>query len=210
MGSSTLIDILSSMLIGGLLFLVALRMNDQATSATFQCEEELTVQENLTDLVEVLESDFRKIGYNSNPLVPFNNGQYIEVADTSDIKFVADLDNSGNYSTVEWKLNKNILNKASGARELDRIITDPKGNVTTYSYASAGVTTFLMQYYDKNVPVDTLTNLPIINNGTNMTVQTIQLTLSVVPTAAYDTAYSSSVLVWRQKRLASMNLKKGR
>ena len=38
MGSSTMIDIVGSMLIGGLLLLTAVRMDERATSNTFQAE----------------------------------------------------------------------------------------------------------------------------------------------------------------------------
>jgi len=60
MGTTTLIDIIGSMLIGSLLLLVALRLNDQATKNTFDCQEQLTVQQNITFLVEALGADFRK------------------------------------------------------------------------------------------------------------------------------------------------------
>ncbi len=37
MGSATILDIISSALIGGVLHLAVIRLNDKATSTTYQC-----------------------------------------------------------------------------------------------------------------------------------------------------------------------------
>lgn len=205
MGSSTILDILGSMIVGGLLLLVALRMNDQATRHTFDSQEQLTVQQNMTFLIQMVESDFTKIGYNSNPLVPFNQGQYIQYADTSDVRFLVDLDTSGSYSTIEWILG-GVVNAVSGARELDRIVTKPNGTVTTERYLNIGVTRFFMQYFGSNNP-DSSLQVPGVPITTGNGIQTIELLVAIVPVAAYDTAYYSNISVWRQKRLMSMNLR---
>ena len=72
MGSSTILDIISSMLISGFLLLTALHMDEQSVKTTFYSETNLTVQENLTSLVENLEYDFRRMGYCANPNVQPN------------------------------------------------------------------------------------------------------------------------------------------
>lgn len=211
MGSSTMIDILGSMLIGGLLLLVALKMNDEATKNTFQCAENLTVQQNMTLLTEMVESDFRIIGYCSNPLTPTNwqQGEYITAGGASYITFVADMDNSGNYSTIQWALGGVLATVQDGKNtfttyELDRSVTAPNGQVTTYRYTTLGLTQFLLQYYNYK---DSLIPTPFVGaQGT----QTIQLTITMIPTAAYDTSYSAGISVWKQKRLASMVLMHGR
>lgn len=205
MGSTTILDILGSMIIGGLLLLVALRMNDQATKNTFDCQEQLTVQENMTFLVETVGEDFRKIGYNANPLIPFNQGQYISYADSNRISFLSDLNSDGRYDTVTWALGP-VVNPISHARELDRTVDSSDGNSSTIRYTNVGVTRFFMQYFGSVNPDSALddTTQPILTgNG----IQMIELTIAVVPTSAYDTAYSSNISVWRQRRLLSMNLR---
>lgn len=210
MGSTTLIDILGSMMVGGLLLLVALRMNDTVTKNTFDCQEQLTVQQNMTFLTEAIGSDFRKIGYNANPLVPFNQGQYITYADTSNIRFLADLDKNGTYDTVQWVLGP-VVNPVSGARELDRMVRAPGGSVRSFSYRNVGVTRFFMQYFAASPNPDSSLQVPGIPiTGSALMgnpIQMVELTIAVVPTAAYDTAYYSNISVWRQKRLVSMNLR---
>ena len=208
MGTTVFIDIMGSMLIGGLLLLVALRMNDQATKNTFQSQEQLTVQQNMVSLVQTIESDFRKMGFNSNPNVPFNQGTYIQFCDTSDIKFQADLGDTGTYNVVEWKLGP-VLNKFYDGKdtvrikELDRIVD---GKTFT---SNLGVTRFFMNCY---ASVDSqrqgkIIALPV-NSGN--TIQLVQLIVNLVPTAAYDTAYSTNLSQWKQTRLTSMNLARGR
>src|SRR5512137_54209 len=63
MGFSTLIDLLGSMIVGGLLFIILLRLNEAATQNTFNNSSELQVQQNLVSVVQLIEYDFRKIGY---------------------------------------------------------------------------------------------------------------------------------------------------
>ncbi len=55
------------MIIGGILLLTLFRMNDNATKNTYNFSGELIVQQNLVTTVEVLEYDFRKIGYCEDP-----------------------------------------------------------------------------------------------------------------------------------------------
>lgn len=209
MGSTTLLDILGSMLVGGMLFLMAMRMNDQATQTTFNCQEQLTVQQNLTFLVEAVSSDFRKIGYNANPTIPFNQGQYVRYADSNRISFLADMNRDGVFDTVTWQLGP-VVNHGSGARELDRTVDTTNGGSSTIRYLNVGVTRFFLQYFDDihpNSPLDDTTHPIIATDSLGNSVQMIELTVAVVPTAAYDTNYSSNISVWRQRRLMSMNLR---
>ena len=63
MGFSTIIDIIGSTLIGGMLLMILFRMNDAAVENTYVYGGELLVQQNLVEVVTLLEYDFRKIGY---------------------------------------------------------------------------------------------------------------------------------------------------
>jgi hypothetical protein len=60
MGFSTLIDILGSTLVGGMLLLILLRLNDASIENTYVYGGDLMVQQNLVSVVELLEYDFRK------------------------------------------------------------------------------------------------------------------------------------------------------
>jgi len=215
MGSTTLIDIIGSALIGGILLLSGLRMNDQATQTTYQSQENLTIQQNVTSLVNNILSDFRKIGYCANPYeVPESDSMIIH-GDSMDIKFIASLYPETNSSyglpdTVEWKLDPNKLFKSlsqgdTNVRILHRIVSYSNGKKIDFN-SNLGVTQFNMLYFGESVgnkPGDTV---QVFNYNNPEAPKLIEINLRVEPTAAYDTAYSSNYSVWRQIRLTSMNM----
>ncbi len=63
MGSSVLLDIVGSTLIGAMLLLILFRINDATVENNYMYGGELVVQQNLVAVVQVLEFDFRKIGF---------------------------------------------------------------------------------------------------------------------------------------------------
>ncbi|HUI29272.1 MAG TPA: hypothetical protein VLX91_03570 [Candidatus Acidoferrales bacterium] len=208
MGSTVLIDIIGSMLIGGLLLLAALRMNDSATRNTFQSQEQLTVQQNMTSLIQNLESDFRKIGYRAGGYAPPTDSCTIYARNDS-IAFMSDLNNDGGLDTVIWYFRpgplKNCPNKNVGMliRKYKGInINQDKWNVDS---ANLGVTYFHIDYFETfGTQLDTL-HLPY-TIGTIPPPVLMQLTLEVQPSSAYDTAFVSNFAYWTQTRLVSRNL----
>ncbi len=200
MGSTALIDIISSMLIGGLLLLAALRMNDQATKTTFQCQTNLTVQQNMTAVVQNIEWDFRKIGYCSDPKQTADPTRYILYGDQDSIAFVADLDNVGVLNTVKWYLGDYINGPNPRIRKLFRQV-DGESPVQ----ANLGVTEFSLEYFDA-----TNNRIATVIAGAVPSPQLIQLTIKTEPTAAYDTSYSQTFSYWRQTRLVSRNIRLNR
>jgi hypothetical protein len=52
MGFSTIIDIIGASVIGGILLLVLLQLNDKSTENTYTFGSELTVQQNLVQLLK--------------------------------------------------------------------------------------------------------------------------------------------------------------
>lgn len=63
MGFSAMLDILGSTIIGSVIFLILLRMNDAATQSTYTYMGDVIVQGNLVATIQIIEHDFRKIGY---------------------------------------------------------------------------------------------------------------------------------------------------
>ncbi len=200
MGSSTLLDIIGSMVIGSLLLLVALKMDERATANTFQSQENLTVQQNMTALIQNLEWDFRKLGYCRNPALTTDPSEYILDGDTDRITFIADLENTGKLDTVTWSLGDTVAGCPNpNVRMLDRKV-DNGPNVGS----NLGVTEFSLQYFDTfGQPIRT----PYIG-GALPSPQLIQLTVEVEPTSEYgDTTYTHILSLWRQTRLVSRNLR---
>ena len=66
MGFSSLLDILGSSIVGSLLLLILLRLNNASVENTYKNSGELIVQQDLVEVVKLIEYDFRKIGYCAN------------------------------------------------------------------------------------------------------------------------------------------------
>ena len=197
MGSSTLIDIVSSMLISGLLLLVALQMDAKSVQNTFDSQASLTVQQNLTSLVESLEYDFRKIGYCKNPNIVPQSDEFIQSGDSTSISFLSDIADSGALDTVKYWLGSTPIQGClnQNVRMLYRRVDSG-----TILASNLGITEFKLKYLDSNGnPIQGNITAP---NG----VQLMVVEVKVEPTASYNAEYDSIYAVWRQTRLVSQNL----
>jgi len=104
MGYSTLIDILGSIVIGGMLMLILFRLNDSAVANSFRYNGELLVQKNLVEVVSLLEYDLRKIGYCAVWENLPNPSKYIVAADSTSLKYLTDTDSDGYVDTLTYYL----------------------------------------------------------------------------------------------------------
>ncbi len=198
MGSSTLIDIVSSMLISGFLLVTALQMDEKAVQNTYYSETNLTVQQNLTSLVQNLEYDFRKMGYCADPNLQPKTYMYLVQGDTSSISFVADLNNVGVLDTVKYYLGGHVPGCPNPHVKMlyRQVDSDPAVG------SNLGVTEFYLKYLDSFGQ-----ELPVPFTAPSQ-VQMVEITIRVEPAAAYDdTTYSQNFALWRQTRLISRNLK---
>jgi hypothetical protein len=199
------------MLIGGLLLLSALRMNETATKNTYQSQENLTVQQNMTAIIQTIQQDFRRIGYCRNPSLTSNPAYYILYGGADSIVFAADLKDTGTLNTVKWWLGARVQTPNP---DTVRMLCRQVDNQTTLD-ANLGVTQFSMRYLDvSGLPIPP----PYIPVVVSRIPQLIELTIRVEPTAAYaeptalyrDTAYTQNFAYWRQTRLVSRNIKLNR
>ncbi|MDP4174031.1 MAG: hypothetical protein Q8933_08700 [Bacteroidota bacterium] len=198
MGFSTLLDILGSTVIGGLLFMILLRMNDTATQNTFTFAGEAQVQQNLVSVVELLEYDFRKIGYCADfTKIPVPSKAII-AADSTSIKFLTDVyPADGVVDTMRYYLGSaDELSGTPNPRDkmLYRVVNSesPKGS-------NLGVTRFSITYFNalgNKIP------FPISVPGE---IYTMEIDVKVENTAAYNEEYSNAF--WRQIRLAARNIR---
>ena len=196
MGYSTLIDILGSIVIGGMLMLILFRLNDSAVANSFRYNGELLVQKNLVEVVSLLEYDLRKIGYCAVWENLPNPSKYIVTADSNSIKYLTDTDSDGNVDTLSYYLGP--VSELSGtANPRDRMLYRKTNNETPLG-ANLGVTMFRLTYYDI---FGNEISLPIIQPGE---IQTMQIDIAVEDIAAYDEKYQH--MFWRQIRLAARNL----
>ncbi len=195
MGFSTLIDILGSIVVGGMLFMILLRVNDTATENTFFYGGELLVQSNLVATVTLLEHDFRKIGFCKDWNALPDPTQAIIFADSNRIAFLTDENADGVVDTLEY---------FTGTTAALSMTPNPKDKMLyrvvngDSLYANLGVTQFHINYYDA---MGNPLSIPVTPPGA---IQTMEIDITVENTAAYDDKYSSAF--WRQIRLAARNL----
>jgi hypothetical protein len=201
MGTTTLIDLAGSFLVSGLLLLTALQLDQKSIQTTFDSQAGLTVQQNMVALIEVLQYDFRKIGYcrTAGKLPSSAVNTFIQKGDTSTIWFLADVTNSGNVDTVKYWLDTAPIPGAANprVRMLYRQINSgvPMGS-------NLGVTQFSIQYFDAfGVQIPTPFGAP--NQA-----QYIVLNVRLEPVAAFNSDYSSNFVIWRQTRMVSRNLRR--
>lgn len=197
MGFSTLIDIMGSIVIGGMLMMILFRLNDTAVANSFQFGGELLIQKNLVEVVDLLEFDLRKIGYCADWQKLPNPSKYIISVDRNSIKYFTDVDSDGNVDSLSYYLGPaSELSKTANPR--DRMLYRKVNNERPLA-ANLGVTAFEFTFFDvfgNKIP------FPITVPGE---IQSMQIDIAVEDIAAYDENYQR--IFWRQIRLAARNLR---
>jgi hypothetical protein len=197
MGFSTIIDILGSIIIGGVLMTIVFRLNDAATEKTYNNSGELSLQQNLATVAQIIEYDFRKIGYCADWNKLPDPSKAILYADSSQIKFLTDIESDGNLDSLHYYLGPTSELLAT-ENPRDRILYRVINNDAPVQ-SNLGITQFNMIYYD--ALGDTI-YFPISNYGL---ISSVEINVTVENVAAYDTSYSKAY--WRQIRMVARNLK---
>ena len=174
-----------------------MNINDSAVEFNFRSNGELRVQENLSSIVELVEYDFRKIGYCADWLEIPDPTQSILHADSTAITFLTDIDNNAQLDTMVYFLGptSDLLETPNpNDRYLYRVVNNERA-----VKVNLGVTQFDMLYFDSlgdtvSFPIDTPSQI-----------YTIQIDITVQDPFGYDDEFSSSF--WRQVRLSARNLR---
>lgn len=197
MGSSTMLDLLGSMVIGSLLLLSLLSVYHSTSNSSFVYNNEYIIQKNLKEVCELLEYDFRKIAYCADAAKIPNPTKAILTADSNRIIFLTDVQSDGVLDTMKYYLGP--ASELPGTpnprdRKLYRIVNgeQPKGS-------NMGVTGFRLSYF--NVQGDQIP-FPVTVTGE---IYTIQIAVSVEDVAAVDARHVTAY--WQQLRLAARNLR---
>jgi hypothetical protein len=190
-----------SIVIGGYLLLLLGRLNGSANANTYSYSEELTLQQNLAAVAQIVEYDFRKIGYCKDFKAISDPSKSIILADSNKIKFLTDVNRDGIVDTMYYYLgpaSELSLTKNPRDRMLYRVI-----NKQAPKSANLGITEFRIVYMDVNN--DTIA-LPITTPGE---IASMEINIAVEKTDAYGlesdkNKYSGAF--WRQIRLVARNL----
>ncbi len=209
MGFTTLFDIAGSMIIGGILMMMVWRLGDASAEKTYNNSGELTIQQNLLVLAQMIEFDFRKIGYcnNWNAVMDprtkkaFISSQAIIYANETSMTFYTDLHPyDGNLDSLRYYLGP-VSECASTPNPRDRILYRVENNKAPVA-SNLGVTDFRMVYFDVN---DDSITTPVVTRGL---IKSIEINITVENVAAYDEKYSNAF--WKQLRLASRNVSRSK
>lgn len=196
MGYTTLLDILGSIVIGGLLLLTIMRIYANQTENNIVYGSDRIVQRNLVEVAVILEGELRKIGYCADPNVLTSSSKIIINADSCRITFVSDLEKRGILDTINYYIGPTSeLSYTPNPR--DRILYR-KLNSNNPNAVSYGVTEFALLYFD--ALNDTLT-FPISDPKL---AKSLQVSFKVEDGAAYNNQYSTAY--WRLLRLSTRNL----
>lgn len=188
----SLYDVLGSMMIGGIILLMLLQFNatvmEGAAAQTFTS----IVQSNLTAMADLVEYDFRKIGYLATGVAD----SAVVYADSNKITFKGDIDDNGTLDVVTYAFDRN---KASGHQNpRSRILYRTKSGSPTQDI-NLGLTRFRLVYYDKNNVLIAANPVPDPSS-----VRSIRVTMDVESTAPYDTTYQGAT--WT-RTIAPKNIK---
>lgn len=209
MGSSSMLDIVGSFIVGGALLVMALRLNSQAAEATAIYGGNYILQRNMTALVDILEFEFRKIGYCKDWTKVADPTRSIRIAEMNRIRFLTDIPSSGNPlgdgnldSITYWVGATSEL--ASTPNPFDRFLYRQVNNGTP-ERLNLGLTQFQFNYFDAlNDPVP----FPITDPRK---VYLMQVSVAVQTATPYQQEYvmdsSAYDVFWKQIRLVTKNLK---
>jgi hypothetical protein len=137
---AVLIDILGSTFIGGLILLLILKLNLFASSSGISSDNELRLQQNAKTLAEIVNYDFRKIGYECDSLA-------VAVADSNRIKFYGDIDRDNTVDIIEYYASDST--KAPGTENPRDIVLYRKVNGNEQGGPSLGLTKIKFSYLDE-------------------------------------------------------------
>jgi hypothetical protein len=142
---STLLDILGSTFIGGMLLLLIIKLNLFMSDARYTSDNELIMQQNAKTYAEILDNDFRKIGYQVS-------GTAILTADTTRFKFIGDLQRPGQVGfgtvdTVEY-FTEDSTHATGTSNPNDIVLVRVLNNVDTLAGPSLGLVKINFSYLD--------------------------------------------------------------
>lgn len=201
MGFSTLIDIMGATIIGGILLIMIHSLNERAVESNIIYGADKLLQLEVVQLADLIEKDFRKIGYCEDPSKISDSTNLIISADTSQIKFITDLNRDGNLDTLEYFVSDtSALSHTKNPRDriLYRKFNDYPNQETLN--VSSNITHFYLRYYDA---LNAELTSPVTSPGL---IAYMEISFKVEDSEAYDEQYSEAY--WQQVRLTSRNLGK--
>jgi hypothetical protein len=184
-------DIIGSMIIGGMILVMVLGFNANIMEGAGMQTFRTTVQGNMTTLTNILEYDFRKMGYS----VATPQDSAIVYADTSRITIRGDFDDNGTIENITYTFNPTT--PAGGTNPRTRLLTRAISGMAAQSI-NVGLTKFRLTYYDA-------TGAMFAGNvvATPSKIRSIKVTLNIESREPYDKNYAG---VYWERTIKPSNL----
>jgi len=182
------LDIIASFIFGGLLALNVMRMNADMTARSYRSTLTYIAQSSAVTIAQILEEDFRRMGFGVA-------GTAITLADSSQIRFLADLGADGSVDTLNYAISDTT--EASATPNPDDRVLYRALNGGTPQGMRLGETGFRLSYFKANG--DSLA-MPVAAPDS---IRRIRVDLTVESKVAYDATYARAFM---QLRLQPRNL----
>jgi len=184
-------DILGSMIIGGIILLMLLSFNSSVMEGAAVQTFNSIVQTNITVMTEMIEYDFRKMGYRVGSVYD----SAIVYADSNNIRIKGDFDNNGTVETITYSFDPKT--KSGHVNPRSRVLTrSVNGNAQKINL---GLTRFRLAYY--NGADQLIAENPV---KAPSTIRSIRLAMNLESTSPYDTTYAGGT--W-ERSITPKNLK---
>lgn len=135
---NVLLDIIGSTIFVGILIITILTVNNNIVMSNYKSISTYEIQTQAVQLGRIIEYDLYKIGFNVA-----TKANRITFADTSNITFQADLNNSGTINSIQYQTGAtNGSSKNPRDKKLTRIVDGAP------LFISFNATRFIMTFYD--------------------------------------------------------------
>jgi len=196
MGTNVILDIIGSIFIAGILMLSIFRLQNSSTEDLYRGTGNLTAQTNLATVVQILETDFKRIGYCADWTQMPVPTEAILYADSSSIRYLTDVDQNGIIDTMHYYFDSST-DISTTPNPRDRYLYRVTNNEAPVA-VNLGLTQFKMEFHNA---LGTKLNFPIADPRE---IFAMQIDITVEDVAAYDEKYQT--VFWRQIRMAARNL----
>lgn len=173
MGFSTLLDILGSMIIGGIILTLMGKINSNIVDNTVNNNSAFNSQQKLSNITLLLESDLKKIGYCADYTAEYKFEDCVLAAETNKITFLYDYNLNGTMDTISYYMGSTTELSSTHNPE-DRYFYK-KINKQTPVALTDGVTSFQMNYYNS---LDSLLSAPVVNKAS---IVSFEMNLTIEP-----------------------------
>jgi len=189
-------DIIGSIIIGGIILLMLLSFNSSIMEGSAVQTFNSIVQTNMTSVSEMIEYDFRKMGYRVGSV----HDSAIVYADSNSILIKGDFDNDGSVEKIGYSLNPISKKGSTGSGHVNpraRVLTRTAGGIP--QSINLGLTRFHLAYY--NEADQLITENPV---KAPSRIRSIRLAMNMESTSPYDTIYAGGT--W-ERTITPKNLK---